>query len=244
MMANKDQSRNERLVTEEMLEDLPQPVRHYLDHTGVVGKPLVDTVHLKQTGRFRQGLERPWMPMVAKQSYTTDPPGFVWNARFKMLGLPLLRARDRYDSGRGHMFGKIAGLFTVFDVRGEQLDQSTMLRYLSEMIWFPSAFLRDNISWKEVDDRTAQVTFTDHGKSVSGLMHFDDTGKLTNFTAERFREIEGEFSLDPWSTPITSYGERAGLKLPVGGQAAWNLATGDLVYIELQITELQYNSAS
>ncbi len=242
-MTNKDISRPERLVTEEMLEDLPQPVQRYLDYTGVVGKPLVDSVHLKQTGRFRQGLERPWMPMIAEQSYTTNPPGFVWNASFKVAGLPLLRARDRYESGHGHMFGKLAGLFTVFDVRGEELDQGTMVRYLSEMIWFPAAFLGDNISWKSVDDHTAQVTFTDHGKSVSGQLHIDDTGKLTNFTAERYREIDGEFSLDPWSTPITRYGVLTDLNLPLGGQAVWNLPAGDLLYIELQIEELQYNSA-
>jgi hypothetical protein len=243
MMPNKEKSRHEHLVTAEMLQNLPEPVQRYLDYTGVVGKPWVDSGHLKQTGRFRQGLERPWMPMTAEQSYTTNPPGFVWNARFKMAGLPLLRARDKYEGGHGHMFGKLAGLFTVFDMRGEELDQGTMLRYLSEMIWFPSAFLGDNISWKSVDDHTAQVTFSDHGKSVSGLMHFDDKGKLTNFTAERYREIDGEFSLDPWSTPIEQYGELAGLKLPVYGQAMWNLPAGDLVYVELQITELQYNSA-
>jgi hypothetical protein len=75
-------------------------------------------------------------------------------------------------------------------------------------------------------------------------MHFDGTGKLTNFTAERYREIAGEFSLDPWSTPIQQYGELAGLNLPVYGQAEWNLPAGDLVYVELQITELQYNSPS
>jgi hypothetical protein len=242
MMTNKDISRPERLVTEEMLEDLPQPVQRYLDYTGVVGKPLVDSVHLKQIGRFRQGLDRPWMPMVAEQTYTTNPPGFVWNARFKFAGLPLLRARDKYEGGHGHMFGKLAGLFTVFDVRGEELDQGTMVRYLSEMIWFPSAFLGENISWNRLDDHSAQVTFTDYEKSVSAQMYFDETGKLTNFTADRYREIEGEFSLDPWSTPITSYGVRAGLNLPVGGQAVWNLPAGDLLYIEVQITEIKYNS--
>ena len=242
-MPDQEKSPDVHPATQEMLADLPAPMQRYLDYTGVVGKPWVNTVTLKQTGRFRQGLERPWMPMVAEQSYTTNPPGFVWNASFKVAGLPLLRARDRYKGGHGHMFGKLAGLFTVFDVRGEELDQGTMLRYLSEMIWFPSAFLGDNITWTEVDDHRAQVTLTDHGKSVSGLMHFDDTGKLTNFTAERYREIDGKFSLDPWSTPVSSYGVLEGLNLPVVGQAAWNLPDGDLVYVELQITKLQYNSA-
>jgi hypothetical protein len=244
MMTNKDQSRQEHLVTAEMLKDLPQPVQRYLDYTGVVGKPWVDTVHLKQTGRFRQGLERPWMPMTVEQSYTTKPPAFEWNARFKMLGLPLLRARDKYESGQGHMFGKVAGLYTIFDVHGEKLDQGTMVRYLSEMIWFPSAFLGENISWNSVDEHSAQVTFTDYGKSVSAQMHFDETGKLTNFTAQRYREIEGEFSLDPWSTPITSYGVLSGLNLPVGGQAVWNLPSGDLVYAEVKLTEIRYNTSA
>jgi hypothetical protein len=226
-----------------MLADLPAPVQRYLNYTGVVGKPWVNSVHLKQTGRFRQGLERPWMPMTAVQSYITDPPAFIWNARFKVAGLPLLRARDKYEAGHGHMFGKLAGLFTVFDVRGEQLDQGAMLRYLSEMIWFPSTFLGENIAWAVVDDHIAQVTLTDHGKSVSAYMHFDETGKVTNFTADRHREVDGEFSLDPWSTPVTKYGMMAGLYLPVCGQAVWNLPAGDFVYIEVEITEITYNSS-
>ena len=108
-MPDQVKSPREQLVTEDMLADLPGPVQRYLNHTGVVGKPWVNSVHLKQSGRFRQGLERPWMPMTAVQSYTTYPPAFIWNARFKVAGLPLLRARDKYASGHGHMFGKSAG---------------------------------------------------------------------------------------------------------------------------------------
>ena len=95
---------------------------------------------------------------------------------------------------------------------------------------------------RSVDDQSAQVIFNDCGKSVSAYMFFDEAGRLTNFTAKRYREIGGEFSLDPWSTPITSYGKRAGLNLPVCGQAVWNLDAGDLVYAELEITEIKYNS--
>ena len=232
------------LITADMLEHLPEVVQRYLSYTGVVGYPWVNTVRLKQVGRFRQGADRPWMPMTAEEIYTVYPPGLIWNARFKVAGLPILRARDRYESGHGHMYGKLAGLFTVFDVRGEQLDQATMIRYLNEIMWFPTAFLGKNIAWEEVDDHSAQVTFSDHGRSVSARMLFDETGRLTNFTTLRYREIEGDFSLDPWSTPITGYGERAGLNLPVRGQAVWNLPTGDLPYADLEITEVEYNFAT
>jgi hypothetical protein len=100
------------------------------------------------------------MPVTAVQTFSTNPPGFVWKARFKVAGLPLMSARDAYQDGHGHMYGKLAGLFTIFDARGPQIDQGTLLRYLGEMIWFPAAFLWKNISWQSVDENTAQVTLT------------------------------------------------------------------------------------
>jgi hypothetical protein len=233
-----------RFITADMLERVPEPVRRYLKYSGVVDQPWIDQVRLKQEGTFRLGADRPWMPVKAEEIYTTNPPSLVWNARFKVAGLPLLRAKDRYEAGHGHMFGKLAGLFTVFDARGEELDQATMIRYLNEIMWFPTAFLADYISWKAEDDHSAQVTFSDGGKSVSAQMFFDAAGRLTNFKAMRYREIDGAFSLDPWSTPILEYGERAGLKLPVRGQAVWNLPSGDLTYADLTITEVAYNVAS
>jgi hypothetical protein len=34
----------------------------------------------------------------------------------------------------------------------------------------------------------------------------------------------------------------AGLNLPLRGQAVWNLPEGDLVYADLEVTEVAYNS--
>ena len=232
------------LVSKSMLSDLPAPVQRYMSFTDVLGKPWINSVVLNQVGKFRQGLDRPWMPMTAKQIYTISPPSFVWDARFKIVGLPLLRARDEYRFGRGRMHGKLAGLITVFNVQGEKLDQGAMIRYLSEMIWFPIAFLGANITWQAVDSHSTDVQLIDAGKTVSGRMFFDDEGRPTNFTAMRYREIDGDFSLDAWSTPITGYGERAGLKLPTQGQAVWNLQSGDLMYVDLEIEEVEYNTAA
>lgn len=74
---NNTQTNNRRLVTAEMLHDLPEPVQRYMAYTGVLGKPWIDTVRIKYAGRFRMAADKPWMPMTATQSYTTDPPGFL-----------------------------------------------------------------------------------------------------------------------------------------------------------------------
>jgi hypothetical protein len=236
------QMKNDRLVTADMLQRLPEPVRRYLNYTGVVGKPWINTVRLKQSGRFRTGPDKPWMQMTAVQYYTTNPPGFLWKARFKMLGLPLVSARDTYEAGHGRMFGKLAGVFTIFDERGQEYDQGSMMRYLSEMIWFPIAFLGENITWQAVDDHSAQVTLTNSGRSLSGRLFFDDAGRPANFTTMRYyRKGKGDLLLEHWSTPMTEYGVRAGLNLPIRGQAVWKLASGDLPYWDGEITEVEYN---
>lgn len=232
----------EAVVTEEMLNDLPVPVQRYFSYTGVVGKPLVSTVHLKQKGAMHLSAEGAWIPLDAVQYYTVQPPGFLWDGTMHVGPFLLARARDRYTGGKGHMLVRAGSLFTVVNGEGEEMDQGAMMRYLSEMMWFPTAFLGDNISFRPVDDKSAQVQLTDHGRSVTGTMYYDEEGRLTDFVAKRYRMVEGGYDLETWSTPVIEYGELAGLKLPVRGKAVWKLLDGDLEYIDITITELEYNA--
>jgi hypothetical protein len=232
---------NNRIVTADMLKNLPEPAQRYLNYAGIVGKPWIDTVRLKYEGIFRLGADKPWLPIKAEQVYTTNPPGFHWKARFKMFGLWIVKGDDTYKAGHGHMFGKIAGLYTVFDARGPELDQGTMLRYLNEMMWFPVALLSDYITWQAVDDGAFDATFTDYGRSVTARFIIDEMGRMTNFITQRYRENKGQYTLDTWTTPIMEYGTLAGLNLPIHGQAVWKLSSGDLPYGDLKLTEIEYN---
>jgi hypothetical protein len=65
------------------------------------------------------------------------------------------------------MLIKAASLVTVANASGEALGQASMLRYLNEMMWFPTAFLGDNVSFEAVDDHAARVTLTDHGRTAT-----------------------------------------------------------------------------
>jgi hypothetical protein len=111
------------------------------------------------------------------------------------------------------------------------------------MIWFPIAYLGENIRWEAVDDASAKVTFIDAGKSVTGRMLFDQEGRPTNFTTKRYRKINGEFSLDDWSTRISKYGTFGDTNLPTHRQAVWNLPTADLAYEELEVNDIQFNKS-
>lgn len=238
---NKPDTPTERVVTEDMLEPLPEPVQRYMRWTGVVGKPWIRTAHIRQEGVFRLAADKPWMPMRAEQVFTVDPPGFVWHARFKMFGLPLFSANDSYRDGQGHMFGKAAGLFTLFDDSSEQLTLGTLTRYLSEMIWFPIAYLGDNITWTAVDDRSADVTLTDHGRTAGGRMFIDELGRPVSFETMRYKEDKGEYTLLPWHTPSTDWGYSGGLNLPLRGEVYWLMPEGKLTYGDFKIAAVEYN---
>ena len=227
------------VVTEEMLADLPEPVRRYLRYTGVVGKPFPGTIRLRQKGTMRLGPL--WVPLDAEEHYSVRPPGFVWDGTARLGPFPVARARDMYAGGEGRMLVKVASLWPVVNASGAQMDQGEMTRYLSEMIWFPAAFLAGNISFHAVDDSSARVTLTDHGRTATGTLVFDNEGRVTDFVAQRYRTPDAS-SPDTWSTPITGYGEFEGLRLPASGKAIYKLPGGDLEYINVTLTELRYDT--
>lgn len=229
-----------RTVTEEMLTGLPAPVRRYLTWTGIIGKPLVHTAYLRQHGTIRLGKSQLWLPLDAEEYYAVQPPGFVWDARLHLGPLPVGRARDMYANGRGSMLIKAASLITVANASGEAMDQGSMLRYLNEMMWFPTALLGDNISFQAIDDTSARITLTDHGRTATATMSFDAEGRLIEFVAKRSAMAAGGSRLATWSVPVIEYGEVEGLRLPVRVKAVWKLADGDLDYIDVRITQLQY----
>lgn len=228
-------------IQEDMLVHVPAPVQRYLRYSGVVGKPWIQSAHLAYEGHFRLGADKPWMAMKADQVYSSEPPGFQWKANFKLFGLPLLSALDTYSDGKGHMFGKLAGLVTMFDASDRELLQGTMVRYLQEMMWFPTAYLSPYITWSAVDDHAADVAFAYGGEQVCGRMFFDDAGRALSFRAERYREVAGHYELNTWSTPMTDYAVFDGLRVPCSGSGVWELPEADLMYIKMRVTKLEYN---
>ena len=230
------------LVTEEMLAGLPEPARRYLRYAGVVGRPLVDTVRVRQVCRMRPGPGRMTFPLVADQWYTVEPPGFVWDATVPVAGIPVVRGRDGYLEGRGLMTIRLGSLIPFVDAAGPEMDQASLLRHLSEMPWFPSAFLRERVTWEAIDDSTVRVSIADGNLRATGTLEIDAEGRLVAFRSERYAMVGKGFELRPWTAPTYAYGELEGLRLPVKGAAVWTLPDGtDLPYIELELTELEYD---
>ena len=70
-------SNQQRLVTADLLTPLPEPAQRYLNYTGVVGKPWINTVRITYTGIFRLAADKPWMPIKANSSTPSIRPAFT-----------------------------------------------------------------------------------------------------------------------------------------------------------------------
>ena len=228
-------------VTADDLRGLPVPVQRWLQFAGIIGKPEAVSVRLKQEGYFRRSPEGKWMPYTAEQYYTTDVPAFIWRARIKAAPLFWLKVRDRYFHGKGNMWIRLWGLITVGDMTDPKLDQGTLLRYLNETMWFPSAALNEFITWEAIDDTSARATMEYKGVKASAVFFIDDQGRITNMVADRYREVNGEFEMNQWSTPISEYKTFHGIAIPAKGKGVWNLEDRQFDYIRLEITDIEYN---
>lgn len=228
-------------VSEAELAGLPPIVQKWLRRAGVVGKPQATSVRLKQQGVIRTAKEQPWLPFTAVQYYTVAKPGFIWSAKVKAAPLIYLVGRDRYFNGAGHMLIKLLALKTVADGKGPEINQGALLRFLSEIMWFPSAALADCITWEPVDAHSARATMTYQGVTASGVFTFSEEGDPVKFTARRYASLSGGYSLETWSGVVLAYREFGGVRIPNKVDVMWNLATGDFSYWRGEITDIEYN---
>ena len=75
-----------------------------------------------------------------------------------------------------------------------EMDQGSALRYLAEMIWFPTAWLSDYIQWEAIDAHLEpRPCTTSLASAVSAVLHINEQGQPTQITTNRFMEEHGHY---------------------------------------------------
>lgn len=228
-------------ITDDHVARLPAPVRRYLRAAGVVGRRSIRTVRVTQRGEMRRRAGEKWMPFTAEQWFTTDPPGFVWDARIRFLPLLSFSVTDKFVAGRGGLEAKLLSVFRVAEAKGPEVDQGELLRYLGELAWFPTAWLSSYLECESVDDRTVNVTMRQPGCAASAAVHFDADGMVGLVSAERYAEENGKYPLRKWSGRFIDYRPINGLLIPTKASVTWHLDSGDLEYFRCELESVEYD---
>lgn len=234
--------KNEKIVTENDIENLPVPVQNWVRRSGAFGRPYINAGKVLQKAEIKLKPEQEnWMPAKAVQYTTIDKPGFIWSVDVKMNGLFRFAGRDKFQNGNGEMLIKMNSLFNIVKERGNKLDESTMQRYLGEMVWFPSLALSEYIIWDAINDHTARATMTYMGTSASGTFSFNANGDVTKFSALRYKGNEADDKRYEWVIQTEDFDTFEGIRVPSKITATWKLEEGDWSWLKMEVTEIQYN---
>jgi len=228
------------------IEGLPAPVARYFRTVLKDGQPLARRVWLRQTGQFlaKPEDEDGWRSFEATQDFVTRPAGFVWDARIRMAPGVAVRVRDACIRGEGSMFGAVLGLFPVVRMENTpDMGTASLMRYLAEASWFPTALLPSaGVVWTAMDDSTARASLTVRSTTATLDFHFRPDGLIERIFAQRPRAVGVSSVLTPWEGRWTEWEERNGALIPVAGEAAWLLPEGRQAYWRGRITDIVYDS--
>lgn len=107
----------------------------------------------------------------------------------------------------------------------------------------PSSLIDSRISWREIDNLTAEGTFINEGISVTARLYFNEVGQLVNFISDDryFLNEDGTYELLRWATPLSEYSEMNGLKTAAYGEAVWFKDGSEYSYAKFHIRDVRVN---
>lgn len=218
------------------LKPLPTCVQQYLRNAGIIGKEPIKAVELRQKGLLSKAGKR-WMYITAEQQVDVDKCEFVWKAKAGPV-----RAVDRFEGGKGSMVIKFLGLFTMGKTEGPEIDQGEILRFLAEGIWYPTVFLSEYISWKEIDDFKAEASISwTGGKTASLQFEFNEAGEVVSISGMRYRESDGRCTLEHWLIGQLESCDFHGIRIPYKAEVGWKIEGEYLPYYRMEITDIHFS---
>jgi hypothetical protein len=232
------------LYHETELAGLPAPVQRYFRAVLTDGQPIVTAVTLTQSGTFNMSATGDqWKPFTATQAFTTQRPGFVWNANITLFpGMPV-HVVDAFIAGEGLLRPAILGLYSMGTMQGTgEIARGELLRHFAESVWFPTALLpSQGVVWQDIDDKSAKATMTDGPISVTMLFHFGTDGLISTIHVEERATTVGTATvMMPWECRMSNYQTRDGMRVPLTGEALYITPQGERSYFRGTIETINY----
>ena len=212
------------------IRHLPTIVQKWLISSGVLEKERVIAVRLSQKGEMKTSPGGKWMPFTAKQYFNCLDPSFVWHTRVRPLPLAFMDGRDKLVHGEGQMLIKLFSLIPVVNEgNNEKINAAIMQRFLAEICWLPTVAIYDYIEWIAMDENSVKAIFSTEGKMLS-------------FETNRYYSGSEDAALEKWLIEMVENKEFNGTKVPYKCKITWKLKEGDFHWMNLEITDLEYNT--
>ena len=232
-----------KILTESDIAHLPAPARKFVTCSGAIGKSKPQNVRIAFEAEMWSN------PRAKPMKASSDQYNFFgdYTRIFLMKASKLLipfHAFHIYNKKEATFRVRVANLFNMVDVKGEELTTAETVTFLNDMCLFVPGNLYDKrLSWQEIDPLSCKVTLQNGKYKVSAILYFNEKGELVNFVSDDRYALQdnGTLRRARWSTPIGNYKELNGRRIPTYGETIWNYPEGDFTYGTFRLKNIKYN---
>jgi hypothetical protein len=220
---------------------VPEPVRRYFTFALKLDQSIIARATFEQAGSIRPLQPRAaWKAFRAVERFTLVPPEFVWDASVRIAPFVSLQVHDEYANGQGASKARLAGLIQLGGQRGgAQIASASLVRYLAEAAWIPTALLpSEAVRWTAIDDDSARVALDDRGISVSLDVQFGKAGEIARVST--MRHAGRERGMLPWVGRFRAYARIHRMMIPIEAEVEWILPEGPVAVWRGRIVSADY----
>jgi hypothetical protein len=234
---------SENIISEKEIAHLPGCVKKYLAYSGAIGKSKPQNVYIEfEADMYRKPGDKPMKATSEQYNFYGNYSRLFLMKASKMF-IPF-RAMHIYRNQQATFRVRVANLFNVVDLKGEELTIAETVTLLNDMcIFAPGSLIDNRLSWKEIDSLSTEVFFVNGNYKVSAKLYFNEKGELINFISDDRSALQdnGTMKRARWSTPVKEYKEIDGRKIPTFGETIWHYPEGDFWYGAFRLKKIIYN---
>ena len=198
---------------------------------------------LNITGKLKTSENSNWQEVTAEQYYSISEPSYIWNAELKMNAFVWARAIETYIKGTGNILIKLFSSLKISDATGGPVNQSGLIRYLCESVFFPNALLPgENLEWRFVEQGKVKALLKYGALKVEADFYFNSNGQVKKIeTKDRYRTTASGYERTLFSIIFSDYKSFNNYTIPTSFETSWHTKKGKFAFGKFNITDAQYN---
>lgn len=204
------------------------------------GLPLLAKVYI--SGDFKTDEKSDWMPFSAENYYCISSPEFVTDATIKTNSFTWIRSIESLTEGRGNLLIKFLSSLTISDVQSDELDQSYLIKYLCEAVFFPESLKpSDNLTWKKINNEILLATYKQKQLSVTAKFHINRDNEVFKITTtDKYKTGKTGYQKLPSTILYSDYKWFGNYRIPTRSEVQWNFPDSSFTYGRFIITNVEY----
>jgi hypothetical protein len=237
-------------ISDAELSNLPKPVKRYVKLALGKNKKRYTLVQFRHGGYVNINLDTnyyrhpSWKYLIAENTVRLDQPAFFWQSMIHLSWEFWRKGWLRSDEEQTELYWTWMGLYPLVHLKNEHIERYALGRYLIQAPWYPTVLISsDFLTWKAINDTSAEATLSMGNTEISGEFNFDKKGRIIRFISDNMTRItkngtEPGFQMVKY---VQYSNEETGYTIPMRIYSFWKSPDGLVGLEDLRLDEIIYH---